>query len=68
MARGRALVVAAAQPPATGEITRWAVAVTAATAALVPPTCLHAAALLLTPERQHIANFRCQAYGHTCNT
>ena len=58
MSRGRALVVAAAQPPATGEITWGAVAVTAATAALMPPTCLHVAALLLAPVRQCNANVR----------
>ena len=49
MARGRALVIAAAQPSATGLVARWALPVTAAAAALMPPTTLHIAALLLTP-------------------
>ena len=47
---GRALMVAAAQPSATWQITWGAVAITAAAAALVAATCLHVAALLLTPE------------------
>lgn len=50
VARSRALVVAAAQPSATGQVTWGAVTVTAAVAALVPATSLHIAALLLTPE------------------
>ena len=47
--RGRALVVAAAQPPATWQVTWGAVAITAAAAALVAATGLPVAALLLTP-------------------
>jgi len=58
VARGRALVVATAQPPATWEVTWWAIAVTAAMATLVPTTCLHVAALLLAPVRQCNANVR----------
>lgn len=49
MARGRALVVAAAQSSATGQVTGRAVAVTAATAALMPTTCLCVTTLLLAP-------------------
>lgn len=47
---GRALMVAAAQPSATWQITWGAVAITAAAAALVAATCLHVAALLVTAE------------------
>ena len=47
---GRALVIAAAQPSATWHITWGAVAVTASAAALMAATCLHVAALFITPE------------------
>lgn len=50
VARGRALVVAAAQPPATWQVTWGAVAITAAAAALVAATGLRVTALLLTPK------------------
>ena len=49
VAWGRALVVAAAQPSATWQVTWRAVAITAAAAALVAATGLPVAALLLTP-------------------
>ena len=50
VARGRALVIAAAQPSTTWQITWGAVAITAAAAALVAAACFHVAALLLTSE------------------
>ena len=50
VAWGRALVVATAQPSATWQVTWGAVAITAAAAALVAPTGLRVAALLVTPE------------------
>lgn len=49
MARGRALVVAAAQPSATWQVTGGALAITAAATALMATTGLCVAALLLTP-------------------
>ena len=50
VARGRALVIAAAQPSTTWQITWGAVAITAAAAALVAAACLRVAALLVAAE------------------